>query len=543
MNIHYGITCKLNCYAKHSNSKLVTFRRLKTIDVARFKEDIHMHPLLTSTTGSVDEITENYSERLMSLLDIHAPTICSNVIQRPNAPWYTDSLRAAKRERRTLERKWCNSKMNVDKVAYRNQCSIVAKQLNDTKEKYFSDKLDECPGDTKMLHKITDKLLVNQHIQLLPTDDDDTHLANVFSNYFANKIDNIRQNFSLPINLEQDTPPDIRFDHFRPLSVEELRKVINCYTNKSCELDSIPTWLVKLCLDDLLPLLTAVINTSLESGVFPAKFKETLIRPLLKKHNLDPEELKSYRPVSNLHFISKITEKIASQRLEEHLNIHSLHDPFQSAYKINHSTETAIIKISNDIITSLDRGRCTILVSLDLSAAFDTVDHDIFINRLKSVYGAYGTAHALFKSYLLNRHYRVCINSSFSEKHKLKCGVPQGSVLGARMYTMYTEPMRTLITKHQVSYHSYADDTQLYVHCDNDETSIQLAIKRLEHCIADVCKWMKSNALKLNEEKTEFIIFGVHPSQHNTVSLTIGRNDIKLSESSIYTDLGRYSRQ
>ena len=91
--------------------------------------------------------------------------------------------------------------------------------------------------------------------------------------------------------------------------------------------------------------------------------------------------------------------------------------------------------------------------------------------------------------------------------------------------------MRTLITKHQVSYHSYADDTQLYVHCDNDETSIQLAIKRLEHCIAGVCKWMKSNALKLNEEKTEFIIFGVHPSQHNNVSLTIGRNDIKLSES------------
>ena len=111
-----------------------------------------------------------------------------------------------------------------------------------------------------MLHKMTDKLLVNQHIQLLPTDDDDTHLANTFSNYFDNKIDNIRQNFSLPINLEQDTPPDIRFDHFRPLSVEELRKVITSYNNKSCELDPIPTWLVKLCLDDLLPLLTAVIK-------------------------------------------------------------------------------------------------------------------------------------------------------------------------------------------------------------------------------------------------------------------------------------------
>ena len=141
-----------------------------------------------------------------------------------------------------------------------------------------------------------------------------------------------------------------------------------------------------------------------------------------------------------------------------------------------------------------------------------------------------GTPHAWFKSYLLDRHYRVCIN--FSEKHKLKCGVPQGSVLGARTYTMYTEPMRTLITKHQMSYHSYADDTELYVHCDKDETSIQLAIKRLEQCIADVCKWMKSNALKLNEEKTEFIILGAHPSQHNNLSPAIGRNVINpISES------------
>ena len=180
--------------------------------------------------------------------------IRSNFIQRPNAPWYTDPLRATKRLRRTLARKWRNNKMNIDKVAYRYQCSIVAKQLNDTKEKYLSDKVDECAGDTKMLHKITDKLLVNQHIQLLPTNDDDTHLANVFSNYFTNKIVNIRQNFSLLINLEQDTPADLRFDHFRLLFVEELRKVITSYNNKSCELEPIPTWLVKLYLDNFLPL-------------------------------------------------------------------------------------------------------------------------------------------------------------------------------------------------------------------------------------------------------------------------------------------------
>ena len=229
--------------------------------------------------------------------------------------------------------------------------------------------------------------------------------------------------------------------------------------------------------------------------------------------------------------MSKIIEKIVAQRLEDHISIHSLQDPLQSAYRSNHSTETAIIKITNDIITSIDRGQCTILASLDLSAAFDTVDHDIFLKRLPSVYGFCGTTLLWFKTYLQDRQYKVCINSCFSQQHTLKCGVPQGSVLGARMYTMYTEPMRRIIEKHNISHHSYADDTQLYIYCDNNELSIQAAITQLELCIADVCKWMTENAPRLNEEKTDFIIFAAHTNQYSTPSLCIGESVINPSES------------
>ena len=122
--------------------------------------------------------------------------------------------------------------------------------------------------------------------------------------------------------------------------------------------------------------------------------------------------------------MSKIIEKVVAQRLEEHISIHSLHDPLQSAYRSNHSTETAIIKITNDIITSIDRGQCTILASLDLSAAFNTIDHDIFLRRLHSVYVFCGTALYWFKTYLHDRQDKVCINSSFSHQYTLKCGVP-----------------------------------------------------------------------------------------------------------------------
>ena len=222
---------------------------------------------------------------------------------------------------------------------------MVAKQLSDTKQKYYSDKIMECAGDAKMLHSITNKLMIDQHTQQLPHDDDDTHLANRFCDYFTQKIDIIRNSFTLTTETEEILSRDIKFDHFRSVFTDEIRKIITAYNSKSCELDQIPTWLLKLCVSELLPLLTSIINTSFESGVFPTKLKQALIRPSLKKHNLDPEELKNYRPVSNLHFISKIIEKIVAQQLKEHVSIHSLHDPLQSTYKSSHSTETAIIKI------------------------------------------------------------------------------------------------------------------------------------------------------------------------------------------------------
>ena len=251
----------------------------------------------------------------------------------------------------------------------------------------------------------------------------------------------------------------------------------------------------------------------------------------MKKSDLDPEILKNYRPVSNLNFISKIVEKVIMQRLDEHLTQHSLHDPLQSAYRKDHSTETAITKIHHDIITSLDEGRCTVLASLDLSAAFDTVDHDILLHRLWTYYGIRGIAHQWFSSYLRDRQTKICINSSYSESRRLKCGVPQGSVLGARLYTMYTRQMSAIMDNHSVRYHSYADDTQVYLECDNNEVAVRNAVDRLEKCISDVCEWMNGNSLKINEDKTDFIIFSAHADQYKHIRLTVGTDNVQASES------------
>ena len=257
---------------------------------------------------------------------------------------------------------------------------------------------------------------------------------------------------------------------------------------------------------------------------FPEGFKLALIKPHLKKQTLDPDLLKNYRPVSNLHFLSKIVEKVVIQRLEVHITRNDLQDSVQSAYRKQHSTETALLKIHNDIVTSLDQKKCTLLASLDLSAAFDTVDHSILIHRLQYEYGIGGVALQWFRSYLLDRNQIVSVQGRKSNIHHLQCGVPQGSVLGARMYTMYTRQLSDVIKKHDVIHHSYADDTQIYIHSEDNPEARKEATDKLQRCIADICEWMEMNALKLNEEKTEYIIFSRNKTPvHDAIKA--GNND------------------
>ena len=155
------------------------------------------------------------------------------------------------------------------------------------------------------------------------------------------------------------------------------------------------------------------------------------VRSLLKKNNLNADDLKNYRPVSTLSFVSKQLERVVATRLSEqsHLSENNLCETLQSAYKSNHSTETALLRVSNNILWAMDDGKVGILVLLDLSAAFDTVDHSLLIQRLQNEAELTGTALSWFRSYLENRCQRVIIQGEVSSEQQLCFGVPQGSVL------------------------------------------------------------------------------------------------------------------
>ena len=211
-------------------------------------------------------------------------------------------------------------------------------------------------------------------------------------------------------------------------------------TSKSCSLDPWPTFLVLDYLDILITPITSIINASLEQGKCTDFFKQAHVTPILKKSSLDKEILKNYRPVSNLNFISKILERVVAVQLQTHLD-HIGHiglmTAFQSAYRKHHSTESALLNIHNDILLNMAKGSVTALTLLDLSAAFDTIDHTILLDRLNVHYGISELALGSFKSYLSGRTHSVKVGNTLSHPAALQYGVPQGSFLGPILFSLH----------------------------------------------------------------------------------------------------------
>ena len=283
-------------------------------------------------------------------------------------------------------------------------------------------------------------------------------------------------------------------------------RVIRACPTKSCSLDPVPTKLVKSCVEVTAPLFHGIINGVLETCEVPGELKRAVVTPIIKSDKLPPE-FPSFRPISNLPFMEKVMEKIVFSRLSAHLEGHGLLDELQSAYRLAHSTETAILRVFSDIMNAMDKGQGTVLVLLDLSAAFDTIDHEILCNRLKEWCGIEGSCLEFFKSYLRGRLQAVEIAGQRSEWQELTCGVPQGSVLGPLLFVIYILPLGCIIKNSANNYHLFADDSSLYKHflmCD--PTILSRVVQQLNELLCTVNNWMTNNKLKFNAGKTEYMV-------------------------------------
>ena len=363
-------------------------------------------------------------------------------------------------------------------------------------------------------------------------------MANKFANYFEDKIERIittLDNEVSPETLSVRNVYDSEFSKFNDLSMEDFRKILGNLSSTYCENDPFPISDVRVAKNfvEIQKLYYDIVCMSLQQAIFPRSEKIAYIKPSYKGKG-DKEDLNSYRPISNLSFLSKVIEKVVHEQTWKYVKQHRIIPEEQSAYRENHSTETTVCAIINDMTETITNGKCGILIMLDLSAAFDTVNHELLLEDLRTI-GIKDEVYRWYKSYLENRSIAVVVSNERSKKKDLKMGVPQGSVLGPLLFEIYTIGLSKILDKHKVNYKLYADDTQFYFPFE----TIEEATKRIEEIMKDIKTWMTAKKLKLNEDKTECMLFGSKNAlkrYEQLENIKIGSSNIKIK--TVVRDLG-----
>ena len=445
----------------------------------------------------------------------------------------TREIMEEKKRKRRYERKWRISKRMEDRECFKAQKRKYDKLLKESHTKYLSDLILDNSNDPRSLFRLINKMLSSSKDNILPDHQSEDELVERFKVYFTEKVSAIHANLKISgttsnsYSAEEIRKYQVALTDFREITEDEVGRTIQKSPKKSCSLDPMPTWLLNKCKTTFTPTTTLIVNSSINLAFVPELLKSAVITPFLKKRNLPPV-LKNFRPVSNLKYLSKLIERVISSQLHEHLIKNNILEPMQSAYRRRHSTETALVKVQNDILLAMDNGNVTMLLLLDLSAAFDTVSHSILINRLEKRVGIKGKALDWFKSYLGDRKQCVSINKTKSKPCALKFGVPQGSVLGPILFSLYTLPLADILKKRGISYHLYADDTQLYMSfwpTNNNENNV---CETLSNCVVEIKNWMTENLLQLNTDKTELNIFGTRQ-----MLLNVANTDFNIAGDSI----------
>ena len=491
-----------------SYKKLITFTKYNVDENEIIREIQSSLNSLDVATHTAVDLVQTHHDFFKSFGTRMCREISKWITIREDSPWYDSSVAQLRRRRRHFERRWRRLRSDQSRREFVEARAAVVSQINLRKVQHFKGRIDHCDGDQKKLFSVFNDLLGFRQTKILPTYASGTELATSFSQFFTSKIARIRGDLDrLPViddysvNFQGHIQATQFLLHFESVTADDVRKFIRLSKKTFCPLDQINVAKITTAYEASAPFIAMIINACFNESNFVSSEKLALLNPLLKKVGLDCDNLSNYRPVSNLSFLSKLIERAALDQLASFIDTNNIVPSLQSAYRRHHSVESALCRIHNDLVLSVCEGKPCLLVLLDLSAAFDTIDHELLLEDLYAV-GVREEALAFLKSYLLNRFQRVHIDGVMSDAVPLRYGVPQGSLLGPVLFTIYASSLASLLAAHGVNYHFYADDTQFWIQIEDvDDIKEKMVV-----LMSDIRRWMSDRKLKLNDGKTEMLI-------------------------------------
>ena len=500
--------------------------------------------------NDVDIAVDIFTKKLTSILDKMAP-VKKFQIRTKYAAWVAKETKKKMKDRDSAQQIATRSRDQDDWEVYKKLRNDVTALLRKDKLAWQKAKLEDCETNSdsgKMWKSISgwlgwssarspSKLLHEGNLETSTS-----KMADIQNQYYIDKVRAIRSSFMEqgqdPLKVLKNHLKDNRASFsVKSVTPEEVDKVIRSLKNsKACGFDNLDTYILKLTRNFIVPSVCHIVNLSIQTKKFPTKWKVAKIIPLYKGKGSKLEP-KSYRPVAILPILSKVLERLMFQQLVTYMDANKFYNPGHHAYRSFHSTTTAILQMYTTWVEALEQGELAAVCMIDMSAAFDVVDTELLLEKLK-LYGCDRGSVQWFWSYLTYRSQRVYIEGSLSGYKSLEAGVPQGSILGPILYTIFTNELPEVVHENTCPLKD-SDESKLFtLHCQDcggvccyaDDSTytvvgrdpLQLS-EKLTHKFSAIADFLTLNKLKVNDDKTHLIIMSTKQKRRyvDTNNITI----------------------
>lgn len=533
---HFPIAIFFNLETNLNNQSQVMTKSY--INYNHLESDLHKESWdLIYINETIDSITNTFIDLIKSYIKKHTYiiSVTNKRHKKIKRPWITKGLLNSINIKNTMYKNFKKNKNNaLLKESYNNYKNKLHVLIKKAKIHYFKEQINQNKGNTSQLWK-TIKSICNEEkghqvISCIRHGDsvltDPILVASTFNEYFSN----IGKSLADKIDCPQRTIPDNMTHNASSIylsevtEIEVLDAIRDLKNNKLPGIDGIKSEIIKKIAPTILKPFTYIINRIINEGNCPTFFKIGIIKPLFKEG--DKELISNYRPVTLISNFAKIFEKILKKRLTSFLSKYNILSEMQYGFREGRSTQDAICDLTCKIYDSLDKSEPTLAIFVDLAKAFDTVCHTKLLYKLKSV-GIRGKAHKLLKSYLENRVNHVSIGDTISNAESIQYGVPQGTVLGPLLFSLYINDLLNLNSEGKII--SFADDT-VVLYKSHSWDSLRSLVQR---DLTNIFQWFQNNTLTLNSNKTKYIAFSsykVNTPSFNSIEITVNKNTIKLAE-------------